>query len=226
MTILIIAAHPDDEILGCGGTISRFVHEGERAIAIILGEGITSRYDHKDSSVQKEILNLHKMAEESSRIIGIEKTVWHNLPDNKFDTVPLLSIIKIIENEIETFQPEIIFTHHGGDLNIDHSLVFRAVLTATRPQQNTPVKDIFCFEIPSSTEWTFQSLDPLWKPNVFFNISETLDIKLSALKPYASEMRELPHPRSYENVRNNAFRWGAAIGTNAAEAFQLVRSIK
>jgi len=226
MTILVIAAHPDDEILGCGGTIARLVQEGQIAVAVILGEGVTSRYESTDPSVQSKIRKLHAKSADSAKTVGIEQVVWHNLPDNKFDTLPLLSVVKIIEQEISKFKPDMIFTHHGGDLNIDHSVVFRAVLTATRPAGITQVKDIYCFEIPSSTEWAFSSLEPVWKPNVFFDISNTLEVKIKALKSYSNEMRKPPHPRSYKNIRDMAYSWGATIGTKAAEAFQVVRSIK
>lgn len=226
MTILIIAAHPDDEILGCGGTVARMAKDGQDAHAVILGEGIASRYEKRTEAMEKEIRKLHNMSQEATKIIGIMKTIWHNLPDNRFDSVPLLDIVKTIENEIDTIEPDIIFTHHGGDLNIDHVLTYRAVLTAARPIGKKAVKDIYCFQIPSSTEWAFQSFDPSWKPNTFFDISDTLEVKLRALQAYEGEMREFPHPRSLKNVSDMASVWGATTGTKAAEAFELVRSIK
>jgi LmbE family N-acetylglucosaminyl deacetylase len=224
--ILILAAHPDDEILGCGGTVARKVAEGDEAVAVILGEGIASRYTNPDSKTQDQIRKLQEKSRESGRIIGIEETRYHNIPDNKFDTIPLLDIAKIIEDEIELAEPEVIFTHHGGDLNIDHALVFRAVMTAARPMKENPVREIYCFQIPSSTEWAFQSISPAWKPNTFFDISATLETKIRALQQYDSEMRPFPHPRSYKNVQNIAYGWGSVCGTNAAEAFELIRAIR
>lgn len=226
MTILIIAAHPDDEILGCGGTIARLVQEGNDAYAVILGEGIASRYKEKSFQAGNEIKKLHEKSEKAAKVIGIKKTIWHNLPDNKFDSVPLLDIIKIIENEIWELNPDCIFTHHGGDLNIDHSLIFRAVLTASRPLMEKPINDIYCFQVPSSTDWSFQRIEPLWKPNIFYDISSTLETKINALKHYSSEMRPFPHPRSEKNIRDIAQVWGTVSGTHSAEAFELIRSIR
>lgn len=226
MTILILAAHPDDEILGCGGTVARKVNEGEEAYAVILGEGISSRFGSPDEESKKKILNLHQKSGKAAKIIGVKETRCHNLPDNKFDTVPLLDIVKIIEMEIERISPDIIFTHHGGDLNMDHVLAFRAAMTASRPMENTSVKEIYSFQIPSSTDWAFQSFSPAWKPNTFFDISDTLEIKIRALKEYDSEMRPSPHPRSYKNVQDIAHEWGSICGKKAAEAFELIRAIK
>lgn len=226
MTILIVMAHPDDEILGCGGIISKMTREGEEAYSFILGEGITSRYDQRDEADKKEMEQLHQRTINAAKVVGISRTFWQDLPDNMFDTVPLLKIVKSVESKIQELQPEIIFTHHSGDLNVDHAIVSRAVLTATRPVKHSPVKDIYACEIPSSTDWSFQTLEPVWRPNVFFDISQTLETKLLALKEYETEMRPQPHPRSYQNVSIIAQRWGSLIGTPAAEAFQLIRAIR
>ena len=226
MTILILAAHPDDEILGCGGTVARMVKEGDEAFAVILGEGITSRFDKNSTAAKNKIRTLHKKTSESADVIGVKETRSYNLPDNRFDTVPLLDIVKTFEKEIDRIRPDIIFTHHGGDLNIDHALVFRVALIAARPTIGSPVKEIYSFAIPSSTDWAFQNFTPVWKPDTFFDISDTLETKIRALKKYDSEMRVSPHPRSYDNVRNTAYGWGAVTGTKAAEAFELIRAIK
>jgi LmbE family N-acetylglucosaminyl deacetylase len=224
--VMIIAAHPDDEILGCGGTIARMIHEGDKAYSCILGEGITSRYEERTESVKKEIEELHERTIRAANIVGISKTFWQDFPDNMFDTVPFLKIVKSVESIIQEMAPDIIFTHHSGDLNIDHAIVARAVLTATRPIKNTPVRDLYACEIPSSTDWSFQAIEPVWRPNVFFDITQTLETKLLALKEYETEMRPQPHPRSYENVSVIAQRWGSLMGTSAAEAFQLIRAVR
>ena len=148
------------------------------------------------------------------------------LPDNRFDTVPLLDVIKIIEKLIEQLQPRIIYTHHGSDLNIDHAIVHRAVLTATRPLAGCSVREIYAFEVASSTEWAFGQFQPAFQPNVFVDISATLETKVQALTLYESEARLFPHPRSPEALRAIARRWGSAVGVEAAEAFQLVRGVR
>ena len=219
-------AHPDDEILGCGGTISRMTNEGDKAYSFILGEGITSRYEQREEADKKEIEELHKRTIRAARVIGISQTIWQDLPDNMFDTIPFLKIVKSVESIIQEISPDIIFTHHSSDLNIDHSVVARAVLTASRPVKNIPVKELYACEIPSSTDWSFQTIEPVWRPNVFFDVTQTIETKLLALREYETEMRPRPHPRSYENISAIAQRWGSLIGTPAAEAFQLIRAIR
>lgn len=135
-------------------------------------------------------------------------------------------MIKVIERLIQRLQPQIIYTHHSADLNIDHVVVHRAVLTATRPMQGRPVREVYAFEVPSSTEWSFQQFGASFRPNVFIDIGDTLDIKVQALSLYETEVRAFPHPRSPEVIRAIAHRWGSVVGCEAAEAFELIRSIR
>jgi len=222
--ILIIAAHPDDEVLGCGGTITRLVKEKNEAYTLVLGEGITSR----DASRQREkreaeITQLKKQIHEANAIIGIKEVFTDDFPDNRFDSVPLLDIVKVIETIKNKIKPCIVFTHAEQDLNIDHQITYRAVLTAVRPIAGETVKEIFSFEVLSSTEWNF----PLrFSPDVFFDISETIDVKLAAMEKYQFELREYPHPRSIKGIRLNAEHWGMKTGLKYAEAFKLVRMVK
>ncbi len=222
--ILIIVAHPDDEILGCGGTIARLNKEGYESYSIILGEGITSRDNTRDRAKNKsKIINLKEQANRTNELLGIKKVFFFDLPDNRFDTVPFLDIVKVIERIKNNVKPEIIFTHYEKDINIDHQITYRAVITATRPLEKETVKEIYSFEIPSSTEWSY----PLsFSPNVFYDISETIDIKLRALEEYKTELREYPHPRSLEGVKLIAKNWGMKVGLECAEAFKCVRMIK
>ena len=224
--ILIIAAHPDDEVLGCGGTIARLTKEGHDVYAAILGEGITSRYDKREQADRELMNKLHDRSQQVSKVIGVKELFLFDLPDNRFDTVPLLDIVKIIESLIERLQPQIVYTHHSGDLNIDHVITHRAVMTATRPTENCSVKEIYTFEVPSSTEWAFGQFRPAFQPNVFMDISATLETKIQAMQIYESEIRHFPHPRSSQVLRAIAERWGSDVGLSAAEAFQLTRSIK
>ena len=222
--ILIVAAHPDDEILGCGGTIAKLVEKGDEAFTLILGEGITSRDKTIDRKKrEKEIEQLKKQALNANKVIGVKKVFTYNFPDNRFDTVTLLDIVKAIEQVKEKVKPDLIFTHYHNDLNIDHKITYNAVITATRPMKDEEVKEIYSFEVLSSTEWNY----PLsFSPNVFFDISNTLKRKVKAASCYKSEMKKFPHPRSLEFIEMNAKNWGVKTGLEFAEAFQLVRSVK
>jgi len=156
---------------------------------------------------------------------GARDLFLYDLPDNRFDTVPLLDVIKIVEELIERLRPRVIYTHHSGDLNIDHVVVHRAVLTATRPVASCPVREIYAFEVPSSTEWAFGQFQPAFRPNVFVDISATLETKVQAIALYESETRPFPHPRSPEVLRAIVRRWGSVVGLEAAEAFELLRKV-
>jgi LmbE family N-acetylglucosaminyl deacetylase len=222
--VLSIVAHPDDEVLGCGGTIARLSKKGNEIYVLILGEGITSRDDIRDKQKRKsEILALRRQAEEANKLLGIKKIFFYDFPDNRFDTVPFLDIVKVIEKIKNQIKPEIIFTHYEKDLNIDHQITYKAVITAARPLEEETVKEIYSFEIPSSTEWTY----PLsFSPNMFYDISETIDVKIKALKEYKSELKKYPYPRSLEGVELTAKNWGMKVGLNYAEAFKIVRIVK
>ena len=226
MIILVVAAHPDDEVLGCGGTIARLASEGHEVYIAILGEGITSRYQQREEANPALVEALHGRAQKVAKLMGAENLFMHSLPDNRFDTVPLLDVVKIIEELVERIQPQVIYTHHGGDLNIDHLVVHRAVLTATRPTADQPVREIYAFEVPSSTEWAFQQSDMVFRASTFIDISRTLETKIAAMQVYESEARPFPHPRSPEALRALA-RWrGSMVGLKAAEAFALIRSVR
>lgn len=223
--ILVVAAHPDDEVLGCGGTIARLAQEGHAVFITILGEGITSRTTHRETANQTQVQALHDCSKQVAGLLGAKDLFIYSLPDNRFDTVPLLDIIKIIEERISHLSPEVIYTHHRGDLNIDHSIVHRATLTATRPIAGQSVKRVYAYEVPSSTEWAFGQFTTGFQANVFFDISVTLEKKIEAMEIYESESRTFPHPRSPEALRALAKRWGAVAGLGAAEAFDLIREI-
>jgi len=222
--ILIIAAHPDDEILGCGGTIARLVKEGGTVYTLILGEGVTSRDEKRDrEGRRKEIKELKKEIRKANFIIGVKEVFTYDFPDNRFDSVPLLDIVKIIEKIKNKTKPDVIFTHYEKDLNIDHRITYEAVIAATRPLLNETVKEIYSFEVLSSTEWCY----PLtFLPDVFFEITDTLQLKLNAIKEYKIELKDFPHPRSLDGVKINAKYWGIRVGIRYAEAFKIVRLIR
>jgi len=224
--VLVIAAHPDDEVLGCGGTAARLANEGREVHFAILGEGITSRHAQRDAADADQLARLQRQAHAAAAKVGVKNIHLHNLPDNRLDTVPLLDVVKIVEDLVERIQPQVIYTHHAGDLNVDHGVIHRAVLTATRPIAGQPVREIYAFEVPSSTEWAFQRIEPAFRPNVFVDITGTIEAKVAAMECYESEARAFPHPRSPEALRAIATRWGSVAGCAAAEAFELVRSIR
>jgi LmbE family N-acetylglucosaminyl deacetylase len=224
--VLVVAAHPDDEVLGCGGTIARLTHEGREVFVAILGEGATARSATRAAATRAEVTALQDGSRRAAKLLGVKELFLRDLPDNRFDTVPLLDVVKLVEELIERLQPRIVYTHHGGDLNIDHAITARAVLTATRPLPGAPVKELLMFEVPSSTEWAFQQHAPVFRPTVFADVAATLETKIEAMALYDSEARAFPHPRSADALRAMARRWGSVVGVDAAEAFELVRIIR
>ena len=220
--ILIIVAHPDDEVLGCGGTIAKHSDLGDLVNVIFLADGVNSRSDA--GLIELEIRKTNAKA--ACKILGVNHISFGQFPDNKLDTLPLIEIVKYIETALTEFNPDIIYTHSALDLNIDHQIVNRAVITATRPQGNSSIKTILSFEILSSTEWFFSEMMPAFKPNWFEDISKTLDRKIEAIEAYRGELRDWPHPRSIQGIRHLAGFRGATIGVAAAESFMLLRHIK
>lgn len=224
----MVAAHPDDELLGQGATIHKLSNEyGCTCRAIILGEGLTSRSEERNREEWEQELKEHRACiHKAADIIGYDSVGINGFPDNRFDSVDLLDIIKVIEKEKEEFQPEIIFTHHGGDLNIDHQRTFEAVITATRPMKEEGVETILTFETPSSTEWQFPIEKRQYNPNVYLEITEgDLQAKCDGMNAYSFETRDWPHPRSEEALKVLARRVGTIVGKGFAERFQLIRML-
>lgn len=214
--ILIIAAHPDDEILGCGGTILK-LKKNNLIKVIFMTNGTDARGKNKKAS-QKRIqgcLNLFKK-------LKLNKPLILNFPDNKMDSVPLLKIVKKIEEILSKFNPEVVFTHFDGCLNIDHQITFKAAVTACRPLKKTSVKKILSFEVPSSTEWAL-SKDKKFQPNYYINISKHIKEKILLMKYYKDEIRPFPHSRSLKSIKTLSEYRGASAGVKNAEAFYLYR---
>ncbi|MDR0581179.1 MAG: PIG-L family deacetylase [Holosporaceae bacterium] len=221
--VLIIAAHPDDEVLGCFATIARLIKEGYEAYTLILGYGKSARGGGEVNLAELE--TLQNEMRNANKVVGIKEVFSADFPDNAFDSVPLLEIVKKIEEVKRKILPEIVFTHHIGDINIDHQITHNAVLTATRPKPGETVKVVYAMEVPSSTEWNSYSKETAFVPNVFFDVSETIDLKIQALAEYKSELMSYPHPRSLEHVKNLAKTNGVKVGMEYAEAFVLLRGI-
>lgn len=223
--ILVVAAHPDDEVLGLAGTIKKKTDNGDKAYCVILGEGMTSRGERREDTPEECVNTLHRQTLQAAKIVGFDEVYFSNLPDNRFDSVDLLDIIKIVDAYVQRIKPDVIYTHHYGDLNIDHRKTFEAVITACRPVGEYCVREIYCFETPSSTEWNFQYGNNTFKPNVFVDIEATIKEKLAAMACYETELREYPHPRSLKALEVIAARWGTVVGKKYAEAFELIRKV-
>ncbi len=222
--VLVIAAHPDDELLGVGGTVQRLVNEGVCARAVILAEGLTSRGVRREDTEQSDLEKLRKAAREAAREVGYAGIEFCDFPDNRMDEVDLLDIIKVVSGFIEKYHPDTVFTHHHGDLNIDHQRTCEAVLTACRPVGNVRVERIYAFETPSSTEWNYRYDEPFC-PNVFFDVTATLEAKIRGLNCYETERAEYPHPRSPKALRALGEYRGSNVGMEIAEAFELLREV-
>lgn len=220
-TVLVVAAHADDEALGCGGSLAKHVASGDEVHVIFVADGVTSR----SGAGQEEMVHRKQATENARNILGISTMAFLDLPDNRLDSLPLLDIVQPLEALIGKLLPEIIYTHHYGDLNADHRLVHQAVMTACRPLPGSTVKEILTFEVTSSTEWSSPGLAP-FLPNLFVDISAYVEIKMQALEAYALEMRAPPHSRSAEHLRCLAKHHGYSSGVYAAEAFMVMRILR
>jgi LmbE family N-acetylglucosaminyl deacetylase len=218
--ILVVAAHPDDEVLGAGGTILKHKSAGDEINVLFLGDGVSSR-DANAAEQKKRAAQ----AVAAAKVLGVNKIFLEKLPDNKFDSVPLLEIVKIVEKAINIIKPGIIYTHFGEDLNIDHRLAYQAVLTACRPQPEFFVKKILAFEVLSSTEWQAKEKNKSFCPNEYNDIGKFIDKKIKAMEIYNDELRKYPHPRSKEGIKILAQYRGIEVGYKYAEAFQTVRRL-
>lgn len=217
MKVMVIAAHPDDEVLGVGGTVSRHVRNGDSVDLVIVGEGAASR-----GGDQEAIDHLRECARKAAGVLGANSPVMLGFPDNRLDSVDLLDVVRAVESQIARSRPEVIYTHHRGDLNIDHRIVHEAVRTAARPLPGCSVRAIYAFETVSSSEWGAVPFLPVR----FVDISATLADKSRALDVYESEMRPFPHARCLAAVEACARLRGASAGMRAAEAFEVVMQLE
>lgn len=223
MNVLIIAAHPDDELLGCGGTMARHAAAGDRVEILILAEGSTSRLN---GGSNQDLEDLRSAARAAAAALGAQPPRMLGLPDNKMDSLPLLDIVHKIEAVIDEVKPDVVYTHHGGDLNIDHRITHQATVTACRPLPGTTVKRLYAFEVVSSTEWASTATGGIFQPTHFVDVFGHVAAFKAAVDAYAVEMRAAPHPRSWANVEAALRVRGATAGLTAAEAFQVIRQIE
>lgn len=219
-TILIIAAHPDDEVLGCGGLIARESRRGSRCHVLILTDGSAGRYDAETAAAHRQ------NTEAANRILGTASVAVEDFPNQLLETVPVTVIAQCIEGHLERVGPATVYTHHSGDLNRDHAVASEATMVACRPVPGQAVREIYSYNVPSSTEYNAVSAHTVFIPNVFVDIAETLDIKIEALSAYDTECHPFPHPRSPESLRAHARYWGLNAGMACAEPFRLIREIR
>ena len=225
MTILVVAAHPDDEVLGCGASMAKWSNAGIEVNVLIMAEGATSRDKVRNREKRiDELSALAKSARSAGKILGVSSVQLLDFPDNRMDSVDRLEVIKAVEEHIKLLKPVTVVTHHSGDLNIDHRIIHEAVVTACRPKPGNRVLRLLSFEINSSTEWQPDSVSS-FQPNWFEDVSGSISRKLQALEAYSIEIRPWPHSRSLKAVEHLA-RWrGTTVGTEAAEAFMLLREV-
>lgn len=219
--VLVMAAHPDDEVLGLGGTVARHMSCGDQVTVALIADNGNARYE------VETIQAVRCCVLQAANLLGVTDIRFAGLADQKLDSLPIIEITQWIEGILQDIQPQIIYTHHHGDINHDHQVVCEATLTAARPYSAPYVERILCYETPSATEWTGgPSVENYFVPNVFIDITAYLESKLNAMSAYTTELRPFPHPRSLEALRNRAVYWGSVIGVAAAEPFVLVRQIQ
>jgi LmbE family N-acetylglucosaminyl deacetylase len=217
--VVVIGAHPDDELLGAGGTFARHVRSEDEVHAIVVADGASSRYP--DELMAK----LEKDSRRAAEVIGFASLKLLALPDQRLDTVPLIELTQLLERELDHIDPRVVYTHFPGDVNVDHGLVARAAWTACRPYYRPGLHRFAVFETPSSTEWAWPLDGAQFQPNLFVDVTATLDIKIAAMECYESELRDYPHPRSGRALRERAAFWGSQVGLPAAEPFRILREM-
>lgn len=221
--LLVVAAHPDDEILGCGATLIKYKKQGYKVKIVFLSDGETSR-NLEGFKSEKKIQMREKQANKVSSSCNFDKPEFLRMPDNRLDSIPLLKIVQLIEKKIKLFKPTLIFTHFENDLNIDHQIAYKAVITAARPKSKCFVKNILCFETPSSTEFAItRNNKKIFNPNFYVDVRKTFKKKMQVLKYYKSEIKKKPHARSFDGIKNLSKYRGNQVGIELAEAFLIVR---
>ena len=220
--ILVVVAHPDDETIGLGGTMKRHIEEGANIFVVSMTNGVGSRENISSLDIYKR----KEASKKASDLLGFKWEESFSLKDNQLDTYPLLDIVKFVEKIKRKIKPLLVYTHCGGDLNIDHRVVSNAVLTAFRPQPDEIYTEIRLFEVASATDYGHKDITGVFEPNLFVDISATWGSKFSALEAYKSELFEAPHSRSLEGLKNLARFRGNQVGIKMAEAFQIIRKIE
>ncbi len=221
MKVLVIAAHPDDEVYGMGGTIAKLCKQGHDLYVLILTEGCSAQYKDQPHLIEEK----KNQAYEANAILGVKKVVFGDLPDMKLDTLEHLEINAVIEEAIRELEPEVVYTHFYGDVNKDHRCVFESTMVAVRPVHSQCVREVYCYQVPSSTEWAANVAQSIFIPNVFEEISEYYDKKQDSILVYSSEIRDYPHPRSLKVVELYDSALAKRNGLELSEGFMLIRKV-
>lgn len=222
--ILVIAAHPDDEVLGMGGTIAKLTQAGNEVYVLIVTDGSSSQYRDSDELI-KIIEDKKKETLACAKILGVEKVIYGEQPDMKLDCTPHIHINQVIEKAVSYVKPEIVYTHFWGDVNMDHQQVYKSTLVAVRPVMGQVVKELYCYRVPSSTEWTPCKADTMFMPNVFVDITAEAERKYEAFGKYNTELRDYPHPRSIKHLKELDVARGLEVGQGPTETFVLLRKL-
>ena len=217
---LVIVAHPDDEVLGCGGLIAKLINQGEQVRVVFVAEGSSCRHESLSKQAQEEINFRNQCGIKALASLGVSSHKFYNLPCGRLDKEPIIEIAKIIEKEISDYKPTTVLTHSSNDVHNDHKIIYTAVVQATRPV-GTIVKNLLSFEILSSTEWNYIEV---FKPNIFVDVTSTINAKINAMHCYSSEQPKYPHPRSDQVIMSLASMRGSQSGVEYAEGFKIIRS--
>lgn len=224
MTILVIAAHPDDEVYGMGGTIAKLTSQGHEVHVLFVTDGCSAQYA-ENPHLQDIIIKKRREALAANKILGVKNIFFGDFPDMKLDTVAHIEINKLIEKTVSDLEPEIVFTHFYGDVNLDHQAVYRSTLVAVRPIYGQCVKKVYCYRVPSSTEWSPQLASTVFMPNVIVDVTDYERLKEPAILSYQTEIREYPHPRSVQYVKETDRARGLQWGLGSSEEFMLLRAL-
>jgi len=218
--VVVIGAHPDDEILGAGGCLARHVLLGHEVHAVVVADGAGSRYP------AQMMATLEADARRAAAVIGFASLHLLGLPDQRLDTLPFIELTQLLEAQLDRLAPTVVYTHFPGDVNADHAAVARAAWTACRPYARPALRRFAVFETPSSTEWAWPLPGAAFEPNLFVDVSDTLETKIAAMECYGSELRDYPHPRSSRALRERAAFWGSHVGRTAVEPLRVLRDLE
>lgn len=225
MRILVVAAHPDDEVYGMGGTLAKLSAQGHEVHVLIVTDGCTAQYAGRPD-LPKIIQKKQAEAREANRLLGVRQVHFGTFPDMRLDTVPHVELNRLIEETVDAVRPEAVYTHFYGDVNLDHQMVYRSTLVAVRPVPGQCVRELYCYRVPSSTEWSPQLGHTAFLPNMMEDINGFEEEKERALLAYQTEARPYPHPRSAQYIRETDWARGLEWGLGPAEAFWQLRRIQ